>query len=135
VAIEFVVNALIPAAPGKVYDAWLNSEAHTAMTGSPAFITATVGVEFTAWDGYIHGRNLELVTGRRIVQSWRTTDFKEDEPDSRIEITLEPVGNQTKLTLRHSNLPAHGRKYQQGWFEAYFIPMEEYFSGAGLNHH
>jgi activator of HSP90 ATPase len=129
VAIEFVVNALIPARSGEVYDAWLNSEGHSAMTGSPASISPVVGAEFTAWDGYIHGRNLELVPGRRIIQAWRTTEFKEDEPDSRIEITLEPIGEQTKLTLRHSHLPAHGKKYQQGWFEAYFMPMEKYFSG------
>jgi activator of HSP90 ATPase len=128
-AIEFVVNALIPAKPGEVYDTWLSSEGHTAMTGSLASISPTVGAEFEAWDGYIHGKNLELEPGRRIVQTWRTTEFKENEPDSRIEINLEHIGEQTKLTLRHSNLPAHGMKYQQGWFEAYFMPMEEYFSG------
>ena len=127
-AFEFVINALIPAKPDEVSETWLNSESHTAMTGSPACISPIEGAQFSAWDGYIHGRNLELVPGRRIVQSWRTTDFKVDEPDSHIEITLEPVGDQTKLTLRHSNLPAHGNKYEKGWFEAYFIPMEKYFS-------
>lgn len=127
-AIEFEINALIPAKPGEVYDTWLDSEGHTAMTGSPASISPIEGAQFDAWDGYIHGRNLELVPGRRIVQSWRTTDFKVDEPDSRIEITFESVGEQTKLTLRHSNLPAHGNKYKKGWFEAYFIPIEKYFS-------
>jgi activator of HSP90 ATPase len=127
-AIEFEINALIPARPGEVYDTWLNSKGHTAMTGSPASISPIVGTQFDTWDGYIHGRNLELIPGRRIVQSWRTTDFKVDEPDSHIKITLEPVGDQTKLTLRHSNLPAGGKKYEKGWFEAYFIPMEKYFS-------
>ena len=128
-AIEFVVNALIPARPIEVYDAWLNSAAHTTMTGSPASISPAVGTAFTAWDGFIQGRNLELEPGRRIVESWRTTEFKEDEPDSHVEITLEAIGEQTKLMLHHSNLPAHGRKYPKGWFDAYFMPMEKYFSG------
>lgn len=127
-AIEFVVSAVFPATPQEVYTAWLSSKGHSDMTGSPASISAKVGGEFDAWDGYIHGKNLELVPGKRIVQSWRTSEFSKDEPDSRIEITLEPVGNQTKLTLRHTGLPPHGTQYEQGWVESYFEPMKEYFT-------
>ena len=126
-AIEFVVLALIPASPEEIYKAWLSSEGHTHMTGSPASVSAEVGGEFEAWDGYIHGRNLELESGKRIVQAWRTTEFKDDERDSRIEITLEQVGDETKVTLKHTGLPPHGGQYEQGWVESYFEPMKEYF--------
>jgi activator of HSP90 ATPase len=126
-AIEFVVSTMIPATPQNVYTTWMSSKGHSSMTGSPAFISAEVGGEFDAWDGYIHGKNLELEPGRRIVQSWRTTEFSINEPDSRIEITLELVGTQTRLTLRHTGLPPHGEQYKQGWVEAYFEPMQEYF--------
>jgi len=126
-AIEFVVAALIPASPEEIYKAWLSSEGHSRMTGSPASVSAEVGGEFEAWDGYIYGRNLELEDGKRIVQAWRTTEFKEDERDSRIEITLEPVGDETKVTLKHTGLPPHGGQYEQGWVESYFEPMKEYF--------
>lgn len=98
------------------------------MTGSPASVSAQVGGEFDAWDGYIHGKNLELEPGKRIVQPWRTSEFSANEPDSRIEITLEPIGDHTKLTLRHTELPHHGRQYEQGWVDAYFEPMKVYFS-------
>jgi activator of HSP90 ATPase len=127
-AIEFVVSTLIPAKPDEVYDAWLSSKSHAAMTGSPATVSAAVGGEFDAWDGYIHGKNLELVPKKRIVQAWRTSEFSADEPDSRIEITLEPAGKETKLTLRHTGLPPHGGQYESGWVESYFEPMKEYFS-------
>jgi activator of HSP90 ATPase len=127
-ALEFIVSMLFPATPQEIYSTWLSSEGHSKMTGSPASISAVVGGEFDAWDGYIHGKNLELVPGKRIIQSWRTEEFSADEPDSRIEITLEPIGKQTKLTLRHTNLPPHGRQYEQGWVESYFDPMKEYFS-------
>jgi activator of HSP90 ATPase len=132
-AIEFVVSALFPALPEEIYHTWLSSDGHSAMTGSPASVSTEVGGEFDAWDGYIHGRNLELKPGKRIVQSWRTTEFSADEPDSRIEITLEPVGDQTKLTLKHTDLPPHGRQYEQGWVESYFEPMEEYFKERKSN--
>jgi len=126
-AVEFTVSMLLPATPEEIYTAWLSSEGHSDMTGSSASVSALVGGEFDAWDGYIHGKNLELIPGRRIVQSWRTSEFSTDEPDSLIEITLEPIGNQTRLTLRHTNLPPHGTQYEQGWVESYFDPMQEYF--------
>jgi len=130
-AIEFVISTLIPASVEDVYEAWLNSEIHAKMTGSPASVSATVGGEFVAWGGYIHGKNLELEPGKRILQSWRTAEFSKDEPDSQIEVTLEAVREQTRLTLRHTGLPPHGTKYEEGWVDAYFQPMKEYF--AGLN--
>jgi uncharacterized protein YndB with AHSA1/START domain len=129
-AIEFVVTTLIPATPQEVYTAWLSSKGHSGMTGSPASVSATVGGEFTAWDGYIQGKNLELVPGKRIVQSWRTSEFSDDEPDSRLEITLEPLGKQTKLSLKHTGLPPHGGQYESGWVESYFEPMQVYFASS-----
>jgi len=128
-AIEFVISALIPATPQEVYAAWLSSEGHSQMTGGSASITDKVGDEFEAWDGYIHGKNLELIPGKRIVQSWRTSEFNADEPDSHIEISLEAVTDQTRLTLNHTGLPPHGMQYEQGWVESYFEPMKEYFEG------
>ena len=80
-AIEFVVSVLIPASPQEIYTAWLSSDGHSKMTGGSATMSAEVGGEFDAWDGYIRGRNLELEYGKRIVQSWRTVEFEEDEAD------------------------------------------------------
>jgi uncharacterized protein YndB with AHSA1/START domain len=127
-SIEFTVSAIIPAKPQEVYRAWLSSKGHSSMTGSSAKVSDQVGGEFEAWDGYIHGRNLELVPDQHIVQSWRTSEFSDSEPDSRLEITLEPSDGQTKITLRHTNLPPHGIQYKDGWVESYFEPMKTYFS-------
>jgi uncharacterized protein YndB with AHSA1/START domain len=127
-ALEFEISTILPATPEEIYTAWLSSDGHTKMTGGQASITAGLGAVFNAWDGYIHGRNLQLEYGKRIVQSWRTVEFKDDEPDSRLEITLEPVGKQTKLILKHTELPPHGGQYEQGWVDSYFEPMTRYFS-------
>ena len=72
---DFRLSRDLPATPQAVYDAWLDSAAHSAMTGSKAKIGNSVGERYTAWDGYIAGKTLELAPGRRIVQSWRTTEF------------------------------------------------------------
>ena len=88
---KFSVSDIIPAGPEEIYAAWLDSKAHGAMTGAAAKATAKVGGAFSAWDGYAYGTNLELVPGKKIVQSWRTTDFAEGDKDSKLTVTLKPV--------------------------------------------
>jgi uncharacterized protein YndB with AHSA1/START domain len=126
-AIEFEISTLIPAAPEKVYEAWLESKQHGLMTGARAKVNAKVGGKFEAWDGYITGKNLKLETNKRIVQEWRTSEFSEDEDDSLLEITFAKAKEGTKLTIKHCNLPEHGMQYRRGWVESYFEPMKDYF--------
>ncbi len=126
---EFTISTVLPAPPETVFRAWLSSEGHAAMTGSPARIEPRVGGAFTAWDGYISGRTAALKPYTRIVQDWRTTEFPDGSPDSRLELVLEPVEGGTKLTLTHSNIPeGQADSYKDGWDESYFTPMKEYFS-------
>jgi len=100
-----------------------------AFTGGGAVIDPAVGGKFTAWDGYIEGKTKELQPYKRIVQSWRTTNFPASSPDSELEVFFETVEGGTKITLRHSNIPTgQGQDYKQGWKDHYFTPMKEYFS-------
>ena len=123
------LSTIFPAGPERIYRAWLDSAEHTAFTGGAAIIEPQVGGAFSAWDGYIQGVTLVLEPYRRIVQTWRTTEFPEASADSRLEVLLEEVEAGTKLTLIHSEIPAgQGEDYRQGWVENYFNPMEEYFS-------
>jgi activator of HSP90 ATPase len=123
----FNVTATIPASPKEIYDAWLSSGGHAAMTGSPARVSAKIGGKFSAWDGYIAGKNLKLVPDERIVQLWRTTQFAEGDADSEIDIQLEKSARGTKLTLRHTNIPDGQPDYRSGWKDCYFTPMTQYF--------
>ena len=123
------VSAVIPAPPEKVYAAWLSSKGHAAMTGSAAKITARIGSSFSAWDGYISGKTLEAEPSSRILQTWRTTDFSDEEPDSSLKVLLEKARGGTRVTLVHSKIPAgHGEEYRRGWIDFYFKPMKEYFA-------
>jgi uncharacterized protein YndB with AHSA1/START domain len=125
----YTLTTTIPASAQDVYEAWLDSLAHTEMTGAEAIMSDEVGAEVAAWDGYIAGRNLELVPGERIVQSWRTTEFTDEHEDSIITVTLEEVADGTLLTLTHSKVPEAHKSYEQGgWQKHYFEPMQDYFS-------
>lgn len=125
--IQFTVSAVIPATPDEVYDAWLDSDGHSKMTGSPAHVSAEVGGKFDAWDGYISGKNLELEPGRRIVQSWQGASYKDSDGDSQIEMIFEAIEGGTKITLTHTNVPDDQGSHEPGWTTHYFEPMKTYF--------
>lgn len=128
VTYDFEVSDEIPASPDDIYAAWMSSEGHSAMTGAEAHVGPAVGDEFDAWDGYIHGKTLELEPSRRVVQSWRSSQFTDDDEDSRIEVLLDGNDDATLVTVRHSNVPADHRGYEDGgWQQSYFTPMKAYF--------
>ncbi len=129
---SFRLVSTIPASPEAIYDAWLDSAGHTKMTGAKAKASDRVGGKFTAWDGYISGKNLELEPGKRIVQSWRTSEFSDADADSVLTVALAPTAGGAELTLDHANVPDDHRSYEEGgWEDNYFAPMKEYFGEKG----
>jgi len=123
------LSATILASPDRVYAAWLNAAEHSKMTGSKATFEPEVGGKHTAWDNYISGTNLVLETGKRIVQTWRATDFPAGADDSNLEVLFEPTedGN-TLVTVIHTELAqGMGDYLTKGWNEFYFKPMKAYF--------
>jgi len=125
---EFTLKAKIDATAEQIYRAWLSSDGHSDMTGGNATISNIIGESFSAWDGYIEGKNIELKSYKRIIQSWRTSEFEEHEEDSQIEVLLNEVDGQTELILIHTNVPESGEHYIKGWDNHYFQPMKKYFS-------
>ncbi|MDP2388671.1 MAG: SRPBCC domain-containing protein [Bacteroidota bacterium] len=127
---SFKLSVTLPVGVSELYKAWLNSKQHTAFTGGEANCSAKLNGEFTAWDGYISGKNLELVPDEKIVQEWRAADFAEGDKSSLLQLRFESAGKgKTKLTLLHSQLPDDlVDSYKKGWGDHYFIPMKSYYS-------
>jgi uncharacterized protein YndB with AHSA1/START domain len=124
----FTLSRRIPASPQEIYDAWLDSAAHSEMTGGEARMSDAIGADVSALNGYITGRNLQLIAGERIVQSWRTTEFADEHADSVVTVMLEERADGALLTLVHSNVPDDQRSYEEGgWQATYFEPMIAYF--------
>jgi uncharacterized protein YndB with AHSA1/START domain len=128
-AYQFTLSTILPATPQSIYRAWLDTRLHSAMTGGAAMMSSQSGAKISAWDGYISGINIELVPGERIVQTWRTTKFADNDPDSTVTVQLLSTPEGTRLTLTHSNVPDDHTGYEQGgWQQFYFEPMRRYFS-------
>lgn len=116
---------LLKASPHDVYEALMDSEKHSELTGSGAQISRKVGGKFTAWGGYIDGVNLELVPDQKIVQSWRSSDWPEKHY-SHVMFLLEKSKNGTKLTFTQTGVPdLFYDSIKQGWTDYYWKPMKE----------
>ena len=125
------VSRVFPLSPQRLYEAWLDSGEHARFTGGEASIEANVGGAHSAWDGYIWGRIIELEPGRRIVQTWRTSEFPEGSEDSQLEILFEPEEGGTRLTLIHTEIPeGQSARYESSWEDFYFEPMAKYFGSV-----
>jgi activator of HSP90 ATPase len=126
---RYTLRHVVPAAPQEVYDAWLSSRGHSAMTGLEAHVSAKVGAKFTACEDYITGTNIALVPGKKIVQAWRSKEFAPGDPDSEITVTFAPLKAGTRITLVHANVPdGHTGYRKSGWRDFYFRPMTRYFA-------
>ncbi len=127
---SFVLKETLESEPSTIYQAWLDGELHSQMTGGEAHCSNKIGGSFSAWDGYITGKNIELVEDKKIVQTWRTTEFEEEDEDSILNIELTRTSNgATEITLTHTNIPEGQTQYEQGWIDHYFSPMRDFFNG------
>ena len=110
-----------------VYEALMDSKIHSQFTGAKAQIENKVGGEFTAWDGYASGKNIELITGKKIVQSWRADDWVKG-AESKLTIELSEQDGQTRLNFIQTGVPEEFVKdIASGWQEYYWKPLKNYF--------
>jgi len=123
----FEMKAEFPVKASTIYNAWLDSKTHSEMTGDEASCSNKEGEEFSAWDGYIEGKNIQLIKNEKIIQSWRTSDFKNNDEDSEIIIEIQDIEEGCELLLKHRNIPEGQPDYKQGWMDHYFNPMKTYF--------
>ena len=123
-------KVIIPkASPKQVYEAFVDPKIHSEFTDSKATGKPVVGGKFTAWDGYISGKFLELEEGKRVVQEWTSTDFPEGYPPSKLELTFCAVAKGTEIVMVHSNVPKdQADEAAEGWTEFYWEPLKKYFS-------
>ncbi len=112
--------------PHEVYEALMDPAKHAAFTGSAAQINREQGGDYTAYDGYISGKNLELIPDRKIVQSWRAVDWDEGY-FSKITFELTSIPEGTRLDFVHEDVPdGTEEEFTQGWIDNYWEPMKRY---------
>ena len=111
----------------------MNTEQHSKAIGAPASINDVEGSHFTAHDGYITGKNLQLIKDRLIVQNWRAQSWSPDDIDSTFIIYLEPRGADTMLHAIHANVPDDAVEgLDSGWHKMYWEPFKLFLAGTPI---
>ena len=119
--------------PKDLYDLYMNAKKHSVATGAPAKISSKEGGTYSAHDGYITGKNLQLVKDKLIVQTWRADSWNKDDTDSIFIIRLEPKGNNVVLYAIHANIPdEHAESIGKGWHDHYWEPWKKYLAGKPI---
>lgn len=120
---EMTIARTIPASAEKIFDLWMNPKS----PGGPWFGAERVIInpvvdglfyiavkhEGRAWPHY--GRFIQVDRPRRIEYTWMSEATKGAE--SVVSLTMEPRGEDTEVTLRHSGVPDDemGRQHKDGW--------------------
>jgi activator of HSP90 ATPase len=101
----------------------------TAAGAKATAISSRVGGAFTLFGGYITGRNLELVPGKRLVQAWRAGGWDAgDYSVVRFELRSEPTGCRIIFDQRGFP-PSQGKSLAYGWRVHYWEPLSKFLSG------
>ena len=117
------------ASPQQLYELYMDQKKHALVTGAQAKITSKEGTTYSAHDGYITGKNLQLVPGRLIVQSWRASDWSEDTIDSTFILLFEANGKDSIVQMIQANVPDNQVvSLSKGWRAHYWDHWKQWLS-------
>jgi activator of HSP90 ATPase len=118
----------IKGSPEKIYKALTTAKEFSRVTGAPADIATDEGGVFSCFGGQITGRNVELNANKTIVQAWRAGTWPAG-VYSIVRITLDQIGDETKVILDQSGFPDDVAEHLEGgWHKMYWEPLRAYLA-------
>jgi uncharacterized protein YndB with AHSA1/START domain len=131
---EIKLERTIPAPPGEVFDAWLNPKIPGTPwhEGEKLILNPKIdGLFYWLMRGQPHyGRFTEIDPPGRIQHSWMSRSTLGEE--STVTVTFQKKGEDTLMTLLHSDLPSNeaAKAHEKGWI--YFLDklVDHFGSGA-----
>jgi uncharacterized protein YndB with AHSA1/START domain len=102
----------------KVWQALTDPKIIDSWGGGPAKMSANAGTSFSLWGGDIHGKNLEVIGNKKLVQEWFSGNWKKA---SKVTFTLKEENKGTTLDLLHVDVPDDEEAdIAEGW-EIYYL--------------
>jgi uncharacterized protein YndB with AHSA1/START domain len=116
----------ISASPSAVFKCLTDSASFEKMTGGrKADISKEVGGAASMFGGDIRAVNVEIVPGKRLVQSWRSSNWPEG-AHSIVRFELKAEGKGTKLIFDQAGYPEGAQDMLSGgWHKMYWEPMAQ----------
>ena len=120
---------VLPARAESLYAMYMDPAVHAEITGGAAVISARPGSKFSAFDGTLWGTTLAVVAPRLIVQSWRSENFHETDPDSTLFLAFSAHGENGRIDLVHLDVPRQDYDgVKEGWEIYYWKPWRTYLA-------
>jgi uncharacterized protein YndB with AHSA1/START domain len=132
--LTITVQRAIPAPPVKVFDAWLDSKIPgTPWNAAEKFIVEAKvdGLFYWRLKGTAHyGRFTALERPNRIQHTWVSPNTFGEE--STVTVTFQAHGDETLMTLVHSDLPdvERARGHENGWIYFLGVFREQFGDGS-----
>jgi activator of HSP90 ATPase len=122
-------SVVLPASAEKLFQMYITSSTHQAITGAPVAIGDKRGSKFKAFDGALTGTTLAVIKPRLIIQSWRSVNFMTEDPDSTLILSFTSEGNEGRIDLIHLDVPDQDYDgVNQGWEKYYWTPWRTYLA-------
>ena len=121
----------LPAAPEALFEMYVDARQHAAFTGSEVTVSREPGSTFSAFGGALSGRMVATVPGRLVVQTWRSTNFGVDDPDSILVLAFSEAVSGGRIDLVHIGVA--DRDYDgvsEGWRKFYWDPWRAFLQAG-----
>lgn len=132
--LEFKFERTIPDSPNEVFDGWLNPK----VPGNPWNAAEKLildpkvdGLFYWTLMGTSHyGLFIEIERPNKIQHTWMSQNTLGQE--SIVTLTFKKRGNDTLMTLVHSNLPDHelARRHERGWNYFLGLFLDQFGNGS-----
>lgn len=114
--------------PQALFELYMDPKKHIRPTGALARISRRTGSKFSAFDKQSEGKTLHVVPGKRIVQFWRATHWKNGD-GSILVLNFRRVAGGAQIDLVHIGVPSYDQKgVRKGWPKYYWRPWKKYLS-------
>jgi activator of HSP90 ATPase len=108
----------------KVWKALVDPKYVNAWGGGPAKMDDKVGTKFKLWGGDIYGKNVEVLTLKKLKQEWFGGKW---EKPSIVTFTLTKENGAVRIDLFQTGVPDNEvEDIEQGWKDYYLGPLKEY---------
>ncbi|QQG38723.1 MAG: SRPBCC domain-containing protein [Candidatus Woesearchaeota archaeon] len=120
-------RARFKTSPETLFELYIDSKKHSAAIGAKVSISRKEGSKFTAYDGWILGKNILIAPNKMIVQIWRGKDWNKKDRDSILILNFNKVSDGAEVHLVHVNVPDKCVKdIEKGWKEYYWKKWAKY---------
>jgi activator of HSP90 ATPase len=107
----------------QVWKALVDPKIINEWGGGPSSMDEKIGTKFQLWGGDIHGKNIEVVKEKKLVQEWFSGDWPNP---SIVKFTLQTKNYKTILELEHISVPEEDADdIEQGWDTYYLGPIKK----------